>query len=110
MQLRIYRIINNKTNNDTPAVATTTVYVSQKHNLKGLHDNIFILSQLQTRVSSQVRTGSCVLKCVAVRGTTVRERVGARKGWLYIGFRILLYTGSVSALSLQDWANTGPAS
>jgi len=29
---------------------------------------IFILSQLQTRMSSQIRTGSSLLKCVAVRG------------------------------------------
>ena len=63
IHLLMYHIISNNTNNDAPAVATTTtVYVSQKRNLRGLINNIHSVSQ--TRVSSQIRAGTRLLKCV----------------------------------------------
>jgi len=45
MQLRIYRRISSNTSTDAPAVAITTVYVSQKRNLRGLHIHIHSVSQ-----------------------------------------------------------------
>ena len=76
LQLRIYRIISNNTNNDAPAFATTTVYVSQKHNLKGLHNHIHCLT------NSCVFTNQSWFKptemCACVRCMR-RHRSGA--GW-----------------------------
>ena len=60
-QLCIYRIIS-KNINDAPAVDTTTVYVCQKLNFRGLHNHNHPVPQ--TRVSSQIRDGSRLLKCV----------------------------------------------
>ena len=60
-QLCIYRIIS-KNINDAPAVDITTVYVCQKLKFRSLHNHIHPVSQ--TRVSSQFRDGSRLLKCV----------------------------------------------